>query len=72
MTTFLLIGTGCSTTKRLFNAEIDYKSAKLVPKLTVPAGLTPIQVSNRYLVELPSDNTATQNTATQTPAVVNQ
>jgi hypothetical protein len=41
ITAFLLIGTGCSTAKHFFKSEIDYKSSKLVPKLKVPAHLTP-------------------------------
>jgi uncharacterized lipoprotein len=56
MTAFLLIGTGCSTAKRFFKPEIDYKNTKFVSKLKVPAKLTPIQISNRYLIELPSVN----------------
>jgi uncharacterized lipoprotein len=61
MTAFLLIGTGCSTAQRFFKPEIDYKNSKLVSKLKVPANLTPIQTSNRYLIDLPTtDSTVNQ------------
>lgn len=61
ITAFLLIVTGCSTAKRFFKPEIDYKNNTLVPKLKVPVHLTPIQTSNRYLIELPSaDSTVNQ------------
>jgi uncharacterized lipoprotein len=61
MTAFLLIGTGCSTAKRFFKPEIDYKNSNLISKLKVPTNLTPIKTSNRYLIDLPAtDNTVNQ------------
>ncbi len=57
-TVFLLIGTGCSTAKYFFKPEMDYKNSSLVPKLKVPAHLTPIQTSNRYLIDLPATDNA--------------